>query len=434
MNLSNSLFSLIYVLSYYTVDGAVCNEDDHHPENGGYFIEGIAGFGSTVDPNSDSKRKIHNSTWVPGGGYADGSLKYCTGPYCSEKCKTDGCPDIIAGHTCSKIQFCYEADSGSDVWMMPDEKAMSTCDFTEATPVCNESEGAEDVGCCNFNVEVDADLKIYLFASKAGCAAGQKAAVEINDFADVGDACYGMGLTSSRIKACTCNMEDRETSSLSEPCHSQFIAGCNENAPDLGDDTSCCDSKTCVGNHMNYDHPTGKANEDNRKKMCLDNLPGRCLNTATQSDDCCNTKCTECGIDENPYLSWASCSTGNATSMTGTCGYGGHGGAYSVYECDFSKCTEDHEWHMEGDSYKEWMKAVDPDGYTEKSVSVDSPDKKSSDSGDTIKKSSSDSDDSSVQSMDSVDDTKKSSDSAASVNAISAIAGLMSFASLVHMY
>merc|ERR1740139_2152038 len=132
--------------------------------------------------------------------------------------------------------------------------------------------------------------------------------------------------------------------------------------------------------------------------------------------------CTECGIDESPYLSWASCSTGNATSMTGTCGYGGHGGAYSVYECDFSKCTEDHEWHMEGDSYKEWMKAVDPDGYTEKSVSVDSPDKKSSDSAD-IKKSS-----------ESVDDTKKSSDSAASVNAISAIAGLMSFASLVHMY
>ena len=44
----------------------VCNADEHHPENNGYFIEGINGFGSIVDPTSDSKRKITNSTWQAG--------------------------------------------------------------------------------------------------------------------------------------------------------------------------------------------------------------------------------------------------------------------------------------------------------------------------------------------------------------------------------
>jgi len=368
MKLSTIFVSLLHAWSYSTVEGATCNVEDHHPENGGYFIEGIAGFGETVDPDSSTKRKITNSTWVRGGDYADGSIKYCTGQFCSETCRNEGCPDLIEGHTCSNIRFCYDAESESDVWMMPDEKAMSICDFSEATQVCNKDEGSVDQDCCNFKVENDAELKTYLFASKEGCTEGQKAAVRIAEFDDVGDACYGMGLTSSRIKSCTCNMEDREMSTLSEPCHSQFIAGCNYHAPDLGDDTSCCDTETCIGNHINYDHSIGKALEQDRKKMCIDDHPGRCLNSADSTDDCCNSQCSECGTDTNPFLEWAVCSTGNATAGTAECGYGGHGGRFSVYECDFSKCTKDHKWHMDTDAYKQWMSTIDPEGFTAASV------------------------------------------------------------------
>jgi len=254
---------------------------------------------------------------------------------------------------------------GSDVWIMPDEKAMSTCDFSEATQICTETEGGDD-DCCNFSVEEDADLKVYLFASKNGCDAGQKAAVQIDDYDDVGDACYGMGLTSSRIQKCTCNYEDTQMSTLSEPCHSNFIAGCNYHFPDLGDDTSCCETQTCVGNHKNFEHPIGKAKEEARKKLCLNDSPGRCLNTVTSVDDCCTNQCSTCGSDVSPYNSWATCTTGNATTGNATCGYGGHGGRYSPFECDFSQCDVGHTWHPDGDHYKNWMSTVDPEGWAEK--------------------------------------------------------------------
>jgi len=346
-----------------SVNAAECNPDDHHPENEGYFIEGINGFGSEVDPESDSQRKLTNSTWAPGIEYPDGSLKYCTGMFCSETCRNDGCPTFISGHTCSMIRFCYESDSGSDVWLMPNEMAMAKCDFSEATKVCDVDEGSDD-DCCNYKVEVDHDIKAYLFASKEGCLAGQKAAVEVNDFNDVGDACYGMGLGTSRIQKCTCNYEDRPFSTLSEPCHSQFVAGCNFHSPELGDDTSCCDTQSCVGKHKDFSHPIGRALEDERKMLCNNEIPGRCVNSIEDTSDCCNSKCTTCGTDVSPFNEWASCSNGNATSSTGTCGYGGHGGMYSMFECDFSKCTEDQVWHMPGDLYKNWMSTIDPENFT----------------------------------------------------------------------
>merc|ERR1719491_34491 len=361
MKLSNAIISLIHIWSYSAV-GGVCNEDDHHPENGGYFIEGIAGFGDGLDPMSTSNRTITNSTWVPSGEYADGSLKFCTGRFCSQECRDNGCPDLISGHTCSNIRFCYAANSTSDVWIMPDEKALSTCDFTEATQICSPQDGS-DSDCCNFPVEEDADLKVYLFASQNGCAAGQRAAVQVDDFADVGDACYGMGLTTSRIKSCTCNFEGSQ-STLSEPCHSQFVAGCNHHFPDLGNDTSCCATESCVGHHLDFEHPIGKAKEENRKKLCLNDIPGRCLNTFDKTDDCCNTQCSECGTDADPFLEWAACTSGNATTGNATCGYGGHGGRFSPFECDFTKCVEGHKWHQGGDSYLDWIKTVDPDGFS----------------------------------------------------------------------
>jgi len=363
MKINTVIIPILQVLWSHVgnVEGA-CNVDEHHPENNGYFIEGINGFGSIVDPISDSKRRITNSTWQAGISYPDGALKYCEGVYCSETCRNEGCPNIMYGHTCSNIRFCYESGSGSDVWMMPDEMAMAKCDFSNATQVCTETDG-EDDDCCNFSVEEDADLKLYLFASKAGCDVGQKAAVEIADFAEVGDACFGMGLTTSRIRKCTCNYEDREMSTLSEPCHSQFVSGCNYHAPELGDDKSCCETGSCVGKHLDYNDPIGMAVEDDRKELCREDIPGRCLTSITGEDDCCTKTCKSCGTDINPFFEWAACDKGNATTSVGECGYGGHGGRYSKYECDFSKC-EDGVWAVSGDLYKDWIKTVDGDNYS----------------------------------------------------------------------
>lgn len=62
------LISTILMIQFWAgidlVQSAECNVDTHHPENGGYFIEGINGFGTEVDPNA--KRKITNSTWATG--------------------------------------------------------------------------------------------------------------------------------------------------------------------------------------------------------------------------------------------------------------------------------------------------------------------------------------------------------------------------------
>jgi len=80
----------------------------------------------------------------------------------------------------------------------------------------------------------------------------------------------------------------------------------------------------------------------------------------------------------SPYSKWATCTTGNATDQTATCGYGGHGGAYSQFYCDFSKCEDDHEWHIAGSSYKDWMMTVDPEGFT--ATDADSHDHSSHDS------------------------------------------------------
>ena len=45
---------------------AQCNEDEHHPENGGYFFVGAAGVSSDVDLDSAHGQKLPNSTWAIG--------------------------------------------------------------------------------------------------------------------------------------------------------------------------------------------------------------------------------------------------------------------------------------------------------------------------------------------------------------------------------
>lgn len=61
---SLSIFATTLLLT--TKVRAACNEDSHHPENGGYFVEGIAGISAEIDPNSSNNRRYDNATWARG--------------------------------------------------------------------------------------------------------------------------------------------------------------------------------------------------------------------------------------------------------------------------------------------------------------------------------------------------------------------------------
>jgi len=339
---------------------AVCSVDDHHPVNGGYHIEGIASFkkdeeGKRIDnPNSgvDYFYPWHNASWSPDIEYADGSTVICTGRFCSEECASQGCPTLIESTTCSHIRFCYDKDSGSDVWSLPSEKALANCDFSEATLVCDAGEWTAETGeCCNYVVEEDAVIGPRFFASKQGCEQGQRAAVNIADYDETGDQCFSMGLTSSRINRCECLLAD----TLVEPCHSEFMQGCVQNSPALNGDDSCCESQTCVGRHQDVDDPIGRAAEDQRQLLCNDGIPGNCA-VGDAAADCCSRTCTECGIELDSFAKWSSCTAGNATDASGTCGYQG----YSAFTCDFAACDAGGLWHPDGSNFKSWLQAVDP--------------------------------------------------------------------------
>jgi len=63
--MTNSAFPLILLFLICATPIVVrgdCNVDEHHPEDGGYFIEGIAGHTGEIDPDSTSKGKLVNST------------------------------------------------------------------------------------------------------------------------------------------------------------------------------------------------------------------------------------------------------------------------------------------------------------------------------------------------------------------------------------
>ena len=284
--------------------------------------------------------------------YPDGSTVLCTGPFCSEECRTQGCPTLIESTTCAQIRFCYTKDSGSDVWQLPSENALANCDFSEATLVCATDEGdGED--CCNYVVEDGAENGPRFFASKQGCEQSQRAAVNVVDYEVTGDQCFGMGLTSSRINKCTCKL----ATTLVEPCHSEFVQGCLTHAPDIADDDECCATSTCVGKHQDIDDPIGRNIEKSRKLLCNDAIPGLCAVNGVS--DCCTKTCSECGIDLDPFAKWSTCTSGDSATNSGTCGsqspyY------YSPRTCDFAACDTDHAWHPEMKAAKCWLQAVDP--------------------------------------------------------------------------
>jgi len=285
--------------------------------------------------------------------YPDGSTVICTGQFCSNECATVGCPTLTEGTTCSNLRFCYTEDSGSDVWKLPNEVALANCDFTEAEPVCSTTEGADE-DCCNYVVEEDAVLGPYFFASKDGCAEGQKTAFNIADYDSSGNSCYNSGLGSSRIAKCTC----LATNTLVEPCASEFQQGCLYNSPE---DTACCADESCVANSKNYEHPDGKTAEDDRVKLCLDPTPGRCV--VKDVADCCTQTCSGCGIQLHPEAVWETCETGNSTDLTGECGrsYSWATNSYTPNICDFAACEETSFWHQETEAVKQWIANFEPE-------------------------------------------------------------------------
>lgn len=60
-----SVFAVVAAV-FVTEAAGQCNEDDHHPENGGYFFVGAAGLSSDVNLDSAHGQKLPNNTWAIG--------------------------------------------------------------------------------------------------------------------------------------------------------------------------------------------------------------------------------------------------------------------------------------------------------------------------------------------------------------------------------
>jgi len=233
----------IVSIGFADVEGA-CSTDNHHPENGGYYIEGIAGVDKSVT-DSKTGKFADNTTWAPNTYYQHGEVKLCTGQFCSEKDRTEGSKQYVVAHTCAFLRFSYPSGGTSTVYEMPDLAAFEACDFTSATERADNTKGDPHF---DYVIEDDHEKKVYYFASKDGCASGQKVAVQVSDdYANNANQCAGMGAGSSRIQHCDCDHQLKGTT-LIDPCHTAFMNAC---LADMPDDKSCCppasvtyDSKT----------------------------------------------------------------------------------------------------------------------------------------------------------------------------------------------
>ena len=224
--------SLLLLATLVKQASAACSVDTHHPENGGYYVEGINGVDNSAD-RSETGRRADDYTWAKDIYYKHGEMKACEGIFCPTP--NPPVPQHVFAHTCGHLRFEYAADSGSTVWEMPDQKALDECDFTQA-----ELKGAADVGVPYYEYKIEHNHEIgdvLYFASMDGCADGQKVAVEVGeDYTDNYAQCFDMGSGSSRIQHCDCDFHLRP-STLIDPCHTAFHNGC---MADMPDDTSCC--------------------------------------------------------------------------------------------------------------------------------------------------------------------------------------------------
>jgi len=331
----------------------------------GYFIEGVAGYQETLDPESDHNKRLTNNTWAPGMYYPHGELVKCEkgSRRCSDECAENGCPKFLGGHTCSLFRFCPATaeSTGSSIWQMPDFEATDTCNFEGATLVGQTFTGSVQ-GCYDYVFEEDHELKDYYFAAKEGCEQGQKVAITIEDGNMREDQCYESGKLASRIANCDCTFE-KKTTTISEPCRTAYSESCLEHSRD---DTSCCETGTCYSRLQDYEDPLGEAAEEARLEECVDDTPGNCYNEdagATGNDgegsiDCCGRTCSVCGIKQTPTSVWKSCTAYDSATSTANCGF------LSRYDseptvCDFTQCPEGAHWHPDGAAFKKYFNIID---------------------------------------------------------------------------
>jgi hypothetical protein len=212
-----------------------CSEVSHHPENGGYYIEGVGGVHSDIVDNETGQR-ADNTLWAPNLYYPHMEKVLCTGMFCTEEARVNGSEQYVYAHTCGLLRFTY--DPPSTVYEMADREHFDACDFTGAV-----LQGGANAGQPYFDypIEVDHEKTYYYFASDPGCQQGQKVAVFVgDDYATNSATCASMGLGSSRIQNCDCNHQFKATT-LIDPCFTGFRQGC---LSDMPDDLSCCNPDT----------------------------------------------------------------------------------------------------------------------------------------------------------------------------------------------
>ena len=104
------------------------------------------------------------------------------------------------------MRFSFPATSSSTVWQMTNNDTFQACDFTGATEITAGGEFANGDKYIDFPVDDAAmDTELY-FASKVGCADGQKIAITVVETA--GNS-YAEGLNDGkhtiRIQHCDCD-------------------------------------------------------------------------------------------------------------------------------------------------------------------------------------------------------------------------------------
>merc|ERR1719262_2175924 len=80
-----------------------CNLDDHHPENNGYYVEGIAGVISDKTDLENGKR-FDNSTWAPNTYYPRGDYRNCSevSNFCFDP--DEPIQRVVPAHTCAELR------------------------------------------------------------------------------------------------------------------------------------------------------------------------------------------------------------------------------------------------------------------------------------------------------------------------------------------
>ena len=194
---------------------------------------------------SNGKLEV-SSTWALNQSYPTGQNVICEGPFCSETCKTEGCPSYLSAATCAKLRFTYAGDT--TVFKMKDQEAFASCDFADAT-LLSAASATETTFDYDIDEDVALDTVLY-FASQAECADNVKVAVKVEtDYHQNFAQCYAMGVGSPRIKHCDCYHSLKPTS-LVDPCFTAFVMGCVDDMPD---DLSCC-----PGEGASYDAVSGE--------------------------------------------------------------------------------------------------------------------------------------------------------------------------------